>query len=44
MSIAYLCDRCNKKEGNYEMPDGWYCVDCYSAWADHVYESMKESQ
>ena len=39
-----LCDRCHEKDGYFEIEDGWYCVDCYSAWADHVYEEVKDRQ
>jgi ribosomal protein L37AE/L43A len=42
MSIKYMCDRCEKEEGTHQIENGdWYCVGCYSSYADHVYEQIK---
>jgi hypothetical protein len=43
MSIKYMCDKCEEKEGTHQIESGeWLCVGCYSSRLDHIYEEQKD--
>ena len=43
MSIKYMCDKCEEKEGTHQIENGdWLCVGCYSSNRDHIFEQIKD--